>query len=91
MKVNKIGNPVRCPACGWRDPKRYTSGKYSGWLKCRNPDCGLTWHEDYREDDKRGNKNAEHNRRITAAAGGSAENKNCNDTDKAHGVDQPLR
>lgn len=49
MKVNKIGNPVRCPACGWRDPKRYTSGKYSGWLKCQNPACGLTFHEEFWE------------------------------------------
>lgn len=48
-EINKIGKLVTCPACGWRDPGRVTSGRYAGWLKCQNPACGLTWHEEYRE------------------------------------------
>ena len=49
MKINKIGRRVTCPACGWRDPELHTTGKFAGWLKCRNPACGLTFHEEYRE------------------------------------------
>lgn len=61
-KINKIGKSVRCPSCGWRDPGQFTSGRYAGWLKCQNPACGLTWHEEFREisEKKRGNAFAKH-------------------------------
>lgn len=49
MKINKIGKPVRCPSCGWSAPMPHTGGKFAGWLKCQNPACGLTFHEEYRE------------------------------------------
>lgn len=42
MKINKIGRQVTCPA--------------SGWLKCRNPACGLTWYEEFRETPERKKK-----------------------------------
>ena len=49
MRVNRVGKPVRCPACGWRESVLHSIGPLAGWLKCRNPACGLTWHEDYIE------------------------------------------
>lgn len=49
MKINKIGKRVTCPACGWRDPELHTTGEFAGWLKCQNPACRLTWHEEFRE------------------------------------------
>lgn len=49
MKINKIGKEVRCPACGRDKPHKITHGQFTGWLKCQNPACGLTFHEEYRE------------------------------------------
>lgn len=49
MKINKIGRRVTCPSCGWRDPELHTTGKFAGWLKCQNPACGLTFHEEFWE------------------------------------------
>ena len=56
MKINKIGRRVTCPSCGWRDPEQHTTGKFAGWLKCRNPACGLTWYEEFRETPERKKK-----------------------------------
>ena len=53
MKINKIGKEVRCPACGWDRPYKITHGQFTGWLKCQNPACGLTWHEEFRETPER--------------------------------------
>lgn len=61
MRVNRVGKPVRCPACGWRESVLHSIGPLAGWLKCQNPACGLNCHEDFREYDRKGNKNAEHN------------------------------